>query len=293
LKQEELVELLAQKARNVKKFYEIPRNLLGVLAGGFDVHFSNVNLEVYDTTKKISMPVSDTTIKENLVSELLEAQKALLGPLNSESLKRVDLETGMAKLDTKRIAKQIKSVGIKAGYSFLTDYLGDRTKGETTFSQFDQLGLNLISDKSAKKLAEFVSLNTSLKVYDATISTQARISSIEQKVTEMNVRAGLAEITQKAEQLFDEYQNAVQNYQNWVRNAIHDEENTKQSLERAKESGKLTLVRQMEIKQNLLNNRMKRIAAFYKAMRFKNELDQYLRRYTGKGFEDFVNFKPE
>jgi len=293
LKQEELVELLAKKERNVKKFCETPRKFLGVLVGGFDLHFSNVNLEIYDATKKRSMPVSETAIKENLTSELFEAQKALLGPLNNELSERVDLEADMAKLDTKRIAKQIKSVGVKAGYSFLTDYLGDRTKGETTFSQFDQLGLNLISDKGVKKLAEFVSLNTSLKVYDATISTQTQISSIEQKVTEMNARASLTEITQKAEQLFDEYQNAVQNYQNWVRNSIHEEEHTKQSLERAKESGKLTLVRQMEIKQNLLNNRMKRIAAFYKAMRFKNELDQYLRRYTGKGFEDFVNFNPE
>lgn len=293
LKQEELVELLSQKARNVKKSCEIPRNLLGVLVGGVDLHFSNVNLEVYDATKKRSVPVTDTAIKENLISELLETQKALLGPFTDELAKRVDLETDIAKLNTKRIAKQIKSVGVKVGYSFLTDYLGDRTKGETTFSQFDQLGLNLISDKGTKRMSEFISLNTSLKVYDATISTQARISSIEQKVTELNARASLAEITQKAEQLFDEYQNAVLNYRNWVRNAAYEEEDTKQGLERAKESGKLTLVRQMEIKQNLLNNRMKRIAAFYKAMRFKNELDQYLRRYTGKGFEDFLNFKPE
>jgi hypothetical protein len=277
----------------VKKFCEISRKLLGVQAGGFDLHFSNVGLEIYDSEKRRPVPVSDTTIKENLAQELLETQKALLGPLNDDLSKRVELETDIAKLDTKRIAKQIKSVGIKAGYSFLTHYLGDRTKGETTFSQFDQLGLNLISDKSTKRLAEFVSLNTTLKVYDATISTQARISSIEQKVTEVESRVNLAEIIEKAEQLFDEYQNAVQNYQNWVRNAAHEEEHTKQSLERAKESGKLTLVRQMEIKQNLLNNRMKRIAAFYKAMRFKNELDQYLKRYTGKGFEDFVNFKPE
>lgn len=293
LKQEELVELLAQKARNVKKFCEIPRNLLGVLVGGSDVHFSNIHLEIYDAARKRIVPAEDGAIKEKLLAELVEAQKALLSPLGQELSSRLNLETDIGKLNTKRISKQIKTIGVKVGYSFLSDYLGDRANGETTFSQFDQLGLNLLSDKSTKKMSEFVSVNTYFKVYDATISTQARIGSIEENIAAVNARADLAQITQKAEALFDEYQSAVRNYQNWVRNAAHDEEETKQSLERAKESGKLTLARQMEIKQNLLNNRMKRIAAFYKAMRFRNELDQYLRRYTGKGFEDFVNFQME
>lgn len=290
LKQEESAETMFQKATAINEFCELFRKNLAICVGGLDPRFSIINLEVYDEKKHAILPLSPGAVKERLAAEVEKTEKALAGPLYDELLRRGELQTGMAGLESKQAAACIKSIAVTAGYTYLVEYLGNKAQGETTYSQSDALGLTLMSDKISKKIAEFFTLNSSVKIYDPTTTTEARISAIDEKIAALNTQGELNQEILRVQQMFDEYGLAVDNFENLSETTQRSEEEAIRDLENAKDTGKLTVTGQIDVKQNLLNNSIKRIEAFTRMMRLKNELDQYMRRYTGKGLDDFLNY---
>jgi len=89
---------------------------------------------------------------------------------------------------------------------------------------------------------------------------------------------------------FTDYQIAVADYANYEKNeaALENEMAEKMLLEEA--AGETSLIRQRELKETVLNNKIRKIQAFYRMMKFMNELDRYLIRYTSKGIESYVTF---
>lgn len=290
LKQEESVETMFQKATAINEFCELFRKNLAIYVGGLDPRFSIINLEIYDEKKHAILPLGPGAVKERLAAEVEKAEKALAGPLYDELLRRGELQTGMAGLKSKQAAAYIKSIAVTAGYTYLVEYLGNKAQGETTYSQSDALGLTLMSDKISKKLTEFFTLNSSVKIYDPTTATEARISAIDEKIAALNTQGELNQEILRVQQMFDEYGLAVDNFENLSETTQRSEEEAIRDLENAKDTGKLTITGQIDVKQNLLNNSIKRIEAFTRMMRLKNELDQYMRRYTGKGLDDFLSY---
>ena len=293
LRQEEEVETLFQKAAAINEFCESFKRQLAIAVGGLDPRFSVVNLEIYDEKKHALLPLNAGAIKERLLAEVEGAEKKLAGPLYDELLRRGELQTDMAGLESKQAAAGIKSIAVTAGYTYLTEYLGGRTQGETSYSQFDTLGLHLISDKAVNRLAEFFTLNTSIKVYDPTTATKSQISVINEQIAGLNARDELTQAITRAQQMLDEYRLAVNDFESLSKTTEQTEEDALKDLESARDSGKLTVIEQADIKQNLLNNNIKRIEAFTRMIRLRNELDQYMRRYTKKGLEDFMSYNKQ
>jgi hypothetical protein len=277
LKQREFVESLLQKYIDINKYAEGHRNNLGIVVGGLDPRFSVVNTKIYDkSTKRIAL-TEDYEIKERLLGELVSARQALQGPLQDDLLKRAELNISAARLDTEAISKQIKKLSFNLEYNYLTDFMGLLTKDEAAFSRYDNL-------------SEFFSLNSLDKIFDPTTGTRARIAVITEKITALRSESYMKFVVQDALRRFTDYQMAVADYANFEKNesALEDEMAEKMKIEEA--TGDTALVRQRELEETILNVKVRKIQAFYRMMKFMNELDRYLIRYTAKGIESYITF---
>lgn len=277
LKQREFVESLLQKYIDINKYVEGHRNNLGVVVGGLDPRFSVVNTKVYDkSTKRIAL-TENYEIKERLLGELVSAKQALQGPLQDDLLKRAELNISAARLDTEAVSKQIKKLSFNLEYNYLTDFMGLLTKDEAAFSRYDNL-------------SEFFSLNSLDKIFDPATGTRARIAVITEKITALRSESYMKSVVQDALRRFTDYQMAVADYANFEKNesALEDEMAEKMKIEEA--TGDTALVRQRELEETILNVKVRKIQAFYRMMKFMNELDRYLIRYTAKGIESYITF---
>jgi hypothetical protein len=97
-------------------------------------------------------------------------------------------------------------------------------------------------------------------------------------------------VVQDALRRFTDYQIAVADYANFEKNesALEGEMAEKMRIEEA--AGDTALIRQRELEETVLNNKIGKIQAFYRMVKFGNELDRYLIRYTAKGLESYVTF---
>ncbi|MFA5316699.1 MAG: TolC family protein, partial [Dehalococcoidales bacterium] len=277
LKQREFVESMLQKYIDINRYTEGYRNNLGIVVGGLDPRFSIVNTEVYDKSAKRIALTEDFEIKKRLLDELVSARQALIGPLNDDLLKRAELDISIARLDTEAISKQIKTLAVNLEYNYLTDYMGLLTKDEATFTRYDNM-------------AEFLSLNSLTKIFDPATGTKARIAAIQEKAAVLRSESYMKSVVQDALRRFTDYQIAVADYANFEKNeaALEGEMAEKMRVEEA--TGDTALIRQRELEETVLNNKIGRIQAFYRMLKFGNELDRYLIRYTAKGLESYVTF---
>lgn len=278
LKQREFVESMQQKYIDINKYTEGYRNNLGIAVGGLDPRFSIINTEVYDKSAKRVALTGDSEIKQRLLDELTAARQSLQGLLADDLLERAEIDISMAKLDTEAIAKQIKTVAVNLEYNYLTDYMGLLTKDEAAFSRYDNM-------------SEFISLNSLDKIFDPVTGTKARVAAIKEKVAALRSKAYTKHVVQDALRRFTDYQVAVADYENYERHESALEKEMSEEMRMEEAAGDTALIRQRELRETVLNNRINKIQAFYRMMKFMNELDRYLIRYTAKGIESYITFK--
>lgn len=277
LKQREFVESLLQKYIDTNRYTEGYRNNLGIAVGGLDPRFSIVNTEVYDRSARRVALTEGFEIKERLLSELTSARQELQGLLQDDLLERAEINLDMARLDTEAISKQVKELAVNLEYLYLTDFMGLVMRDEAAFSRYDNM-------------SEFISLNSIDQIFNPATGTKARIAAISEKVAALRSKEYTKHVVQDALRRFTDYQIAVADYANYEKNeaALENEMAEKMLLEEA--AGETSLIRQRELKETVLNNKIRKIQAFYRMMKFMNELDRYLIRYTSKGIESYVTF---
>ncbi len=276
-KQKEFVESLLQKVIDIKKHCDGYRSNLGIVVGGLDPRFSIMNVEVYDGSSKKVTLADNCDIKERLTVELGQAKKDLDIPLREDLLKRAEFNIEMARLDTEAISKQIKSLAFNLEYTYLTDFMGAVTRNEAIFSRYDSL-------------SEFISLNSMDKIFDPATGTKARIAALKEKITALKSKSYMSEVLQNALRIFTDYKMAVLDYENFEKNVTVLEERMGELMRAEEATGDTPVVRQREIKETLLNNKINNIQAYYRMVSLMNELDRYLMRYTAKGIDSYITY---
>ncbi|MFA5164671.1 MAG: TolC family protein [Candidatus Omnitrophota bacterium] len=277
LKQREFVESLLQKYIDTNRYTEGHRNSLGIAVGGLDPRFSVVNTEVYDKSARRVALTEDFEIKQRLLDELTSARQALQGLLQDDLLKRAEIKLDMARLDTQAISKQVKTLAVNLEYIYLTDFMGLIMRDEAAFSRYDNM-------------SEFFSLNSIDQIFNPATGTKARIAAISEKVAALRSKSYTKNVVQDALRRFTDYQVAVADYANYEKNETVLENEMAEKMRMEEAAGNTALIRQRELKETILNNKIKKIQAFYRMMKFMNELDRYLIRYTSKGIESYVTF---
>jgi hypothetical protein len=220
-----------------------------------------------------------------MLDELKTIYAEIIEPLNKEELGYSSLELLDAKSSTQATAKRIKSIMIEAGYAHLNDELS-----ELALFEEERLSLPLLRDTDLEALHEFVTLNISAEIYDPNTAYRTKIKKLDEAISNQKSKINIREALAEAQRIFDEYEIALIDYQYSSQNIFAIEEKMKERMQEIKKIGKISVIEEMEIIGMLIKNKTDREKALYRIISLRSQLNEYLKKYTGKNLNELANF---
>lgn len=283
LRQLQVFNMVRQKYTAVNEDCDNYKKRLVLLLFGPDNQYSNV--ELANKFNDYNSEVLADAIRSNLLDELKSIYAQIFEPLNRENVSYASLEALEAKSSTQATAKKIKSIIIEIGYAHLNDELG-----ELALFEEERLSLPLLRDDDLGALHEFVTLNISAKIYDPNTLHKTKIKELDEEIASQMAKRNLRKALDEAQRIFDEYEIALIDYQ-YASNKIYKiEQKMRERMKELKKIGKLSVIEEMEIIGMLIKNRTDREKALYRILSLRNQLNEYLKKYTNKDLNELATF---